>query len=76
MSLRDELLNEIEAFLVASDFGAVAFGRAALGDGNFVLDMRRGRCPSLATFERVRAFMAANRPAKRMRKASYAGMRA
>jgi hypothetical protein len=34
-----------------------AFGREAVGDGNFVTDVREGRMPSLRLVERVENFI-------------------
>ena len=53
-------LCEIEAWLRVTRTKAHLFGRQALGDPTFVLRLSRGRSPTLRTFDRVRAFMAAN----------------
>jgi hypothetical protein len=52
-------LAEIEAFLDQAQMSPSGFGRAALGDPNFVRDLRGGRAPSLRLVDRARAFMAA-----------------
>jgi hypothetical protein len=52
-------LAEIEAFLHQARVSPSGFGRAALGDPNFVRDLRGGRAPSLRLVDRARAFMAA-----------------
>jgi hypothetical protein len=52
-------LVEIEAFLHQARVSPSGFGRAALGDPNFVRDLRGGRAPSLRLVDRARAFMAA-----------------
>jgi hypothetical protein len=51
-------LAEIEDFLRGARISPSGFGRAALGDPNFVRDLRGGRAPSLRLVDRVRAFMA------------------
>lgn len=57
----DELsafVAEIEAFLDANKMKPTQFGKAALGDPNFVRDLReKGRAPSFKTADRVRAFI-------------------
>ncbi len=53
-------LREIEAWLRVTRTKAHLLGRQALGDPTFVLRLSRGRSPTLRTFDRVRAFMAAN----------------
>jgi hypothetical protein len=52
-------LSEIEAFLAHGAVAPSTFGRAALGDPNFVRDLRQGRAPSLRLVDRVRAYMRA-----------------
>lgn len=59
-----EFLSEIETFLAARKMTASAFGKAALGDPNFILELRRGRSPHLATVERVLKFMREAPPAE------------
>ncbi len=53
-------LREIEAWLRVTRTKPHLFGRQALGDPTFVLRLERGRSPTLATVDRVRAFMAVN----------------
>jgi predicted transcriptional regulator len=50
--------ERVEAFLKASGFKPTEFGRQAVGDPSFVLNLRRGRSPTLATADRVLAFIA------------------
>jgi sulfate adenylyltransferase subunit 2 len=50
-------LSDIERHLAAQAVEASAFGKQALGDPNFVFDLRKGRSPSTRTMEKVRAFM-------------------
>lgn len=56
-----EFASEIESFLAASGLSASQFGKQAVGDPNFVGDLRRGRSPSLRTVSRVQAFMEKHR---------------
>jgi hypothetical protein len=54
----EKLLGEIEEFRRKSGLNATAFGRLAVGDGNFIRAIRSGgRTPSLQTLDRVRTFM-------------------
>ena len=61
--LMEELLAEIDAFLARHGMSGRDFGRQALGDHNFLRDLRgegpmgKPRSPSLATADRVRVFM-------------------
>jgi hypothetical protein len=54
-------LAEIEAFLARERVPSSTFGRAAVGDPNFVRSLRRGRAPSLRLVDRARAYMAGRR---------------
>jgi hypothetical protein len=54
-----ELLEQIEAYLAASQTSASTFGRRAVGDPRFVVDMRAGRVPRRRTQERVARYLAA-----------------
>ena len=54
-------LSEIEAFLARERAAPSTFGRAAVGDPNFVHDLREGRAPSLRLVDRARAYMARRR---------------
>ncbi len=51
----DDLLAAIEAHLKTSDEGPVVFGKRAVGDPNFVYDLRAGREPRRATVKKVLA---------------------
>lgn len=50
--------EKVEAFLEASGCKPTEFGRQAVGDPSFVLNLRRGRSPTLATADKVLAFIA------------------
>lgn len=58
MSPLEAFRTEIEDYLQERGLAATAFGNEALGDPNFVFDIREGREPRLSTIERVREFMA------------------
>ena len=51
--------REVEAFLGATGTKISVLGRSATGDPSFVSRLRRGASPTLATVDRVRAWMAA-----------------
>lgn len=61
MDLQKQFQKAVAAFLKAYDMAPAAFGRAAMSDPNFVLDLEAGRAPNLRTIERARAFMEAHR---------------
>ena len=50
-------LQEIDAYLARSGRDPSSFGKEALGDPNFVFDLRKGRSPSARTMDKVRAAM-------------------
>jgi hypothetical protein len=52
------LLSSIEKFLRHSGTPPTRFGREAVGDPRFVLDLRNGREPRPSTVTRVAAYMA------------------
>lgn len=59
MNILDTFKSDIETFLKDSKMSATLFGTNAVGDGNFVLDMRTTeRSPSAKTMQRVYDFMA------------------
>ena len=53
----EQFLAEVEAFLAASRMKPTDFGREAVGDPSFITHLRRGRSPSLATADKVHAFI-------------------
>jgi phosphopantothenoylcysteine decarboxylase/phosphopantothenate--cysteine ligase len=62
MSLRDDFLAGIEAFLTASGMSATRFGREAAADPRLVFDLRtKGRAPSARLMDQVNRFMAERR---------------
>ena len=50
--------ERVETFLEASGCKPTEFGRQAVGDPSFVTHLRRGRSPTLATADKVLAFIA------------------
>lgn len=57
------LLTRIERFLKRTRIPATRFGRDALGDPNFVFNLRDGREPRPKTLARVLAFIDAREQA-------------
>lgn len=52
------LIRSIEKFLRRHDMPATKFGRLAAQDPRFVLDLRMGREPRVATEARIQGFIA------------------
>lgn len=52
------LLERIEKHLKENHISATRFGRRAVGDPRFVLDLRMGRRPRRRTLERLDAYLA------------------
>lgn len=58
MTIQDELLSEINAFVRKHGLSESGFGKIAMGDFGFVFDLRKGnRSPQIKTVERARDFM-------------------
>jgi predicted transcriptional regulator len=57
-TLSEQFRQTVEAFLARSRIKPTEFGRQAVGDPSFVLNLRRGRSPTLATADKVLAFIA------------------
>jgi len=51
------LLERIENHLRDNDISATTFGRDAVGDPRFVLDLRKGRNPRRKTVARLEAYL-------------------
>ena len=51
------LLERIEKYLKDRHISATRFGRRAVGDPRFVLDLRQGRKPRRRTLERLEAYL-------------------
>jgi 2,4-dienoyl-CoA reductase-like NADH-dependent reductase (Old Yellow Enzyme family) len=60
-SSAEAFLAEIETFLARERVSSSTFGRAAIGDPNFVRELRDGRAPNLRMVDRARAYMASRR---------------
>ena len=56
----EQFRAEIEGFLERTRTKPTEFGRLAAGDPSFVLSLRRGRSPTLATADKVLAFIREN----------------
>lgn len=52
-----KLLERIEKHLKEHHISATRFGRRAVGDPRFVLDLRMGRRPRRRTVERLNAYL-------------------
>ena len=52
-----KLLDRIESHLKEARISATRFGRRAVGDPRFVLDLRMGRRPRRRTLERVETYL-------------------
>lgn len=61
MSIRDELLTDIERFLRRTGMDHTRFGKEALNDPAFVSRLRSGKDVRTRTVERIRKFIADNR---------------
>ena len=57
MTAREQLLSEIEAFLVKQDMRPTTFGRLAMNDTALVSRLRAGANVRLDTADSLRAFM-------------------
>jgi 2,4-dienoyl-CoA reductase-like NADH-dependent reductase (Old Yellow Enzyme family) len=57
-----KLLDRIEHHLKETHMSATRFGRRAVGDPRFVLDLRAGRRPRRRTVERVEAYLRSHGP--------------
>lgn len=55
--LLENFLDEVEVYLDKSKLPPTTFGKQAVGDPQFVFDLRKGREPRSRTVDKVRAFM-------------------
>lgn len=62
MSTIESLLEEIDAFLRDAEMAETTFGRHAVNDGKFVGRLRGGAGLTVATVDRVRTYISAERP--------------
>lgn len=63
----DALLSDVEAFLSLFDMTPTKFGRDAIGDPQFVFDLREGRECRRATRTKVAEFIKAQKEEARRR---------
>ena len=59
-TLTEHFHSTVETFLERTGFKPTEFGRQAVGDPSLVLNLRRGRSPTLATADRILAFIHEN----------------
>lgn len=62
MSQLEAFRTAVESFLDRAKITPTQFGRDAVGDPSFVPDLRGGRAPSLATVDKVLAFIRSREP--------------
>lgn len=74
ITFSEQFLARVEGFLAATRMRVTDFGREAVGDPSFVTHLRRGRSPTLATADRVLAFIA-RLEAEQLAKASRSAAR-
>ncbi len=58
---QDQFLSDIDAFLGESGYEPTVLGKQAMGDPNFVFDVRKGRAPSARTMDKVKDWMSEER---------------
>ena len=56
-TMSEHFLARVEAFLVATGTKPSVFGQCAVGDSAFLLNLRRGRSPTLATADKILAYI-------------------
>ena len=71
-SIREQFLNEIEAYLEKSGMWPSEFGVATMGDPSFVMRLRKGGDPRSSTIDKVRKWMADHPLARRRPRKSEA----
>ena len=59
-TLTEQFHSTVEEFLERTGFKPTEFGRQAVGDPSLVLNLRRGRSPTLVTADRILAFIREN----------------
>ena len=59
------LLERIEIYLTDNAISATTFGRAAVGDPRFVLDLRAGRMPRKRTIRRLEDYLSEHEAERR-----------
>lgn len=74
-STREQLLDEIDAFLSRSGMNVSDFGQAVMGDRSFVQRLRRGRKVQADSVDKIRLWLSlhgAPRPRPRRRQTNEA----
>jgi predicted transcriptional regulator len=56
-TISEQFIARVESFLAETGTKPSDFGRSAIGDGSFVLNLRRGRSPTLATVDKVLSYI-------------------
>jgi predicted transcriptional regulator len=56
-TLTEQFLDAIEAHLERTGTKPTEFGRQVMGDPSLLLSLRRGRSPTLATADKILAFI-------------------
>jgi len=56
-TLTKQFHSTVEEFLERTGFKPTEFGRQSAGDPSLMLNLRRGRSPTLATVDRILAFI-------------------
>jgi predicted transcriptional regulator len=56
-TISEQFLSRVEAFLAESGLKSSEFGRQSIGDPNLMVNLRRGRSPTLATADKVLAYI-------------------
>ena len=56
-TLTEQFHSTVEDFLARTGFKPTEFGRQAAGDPSLMLNLRRRRSPTLATVDRILAFI-------------------
>ncbi|MEK9751603.1 MAG: hypothetical protein VW338_00105 [Rhodospirillaceae bacterium] len=56
-SFREQFATEVEGYMERRELTPSRFGILALGDPNFVFELRKGRAVSMDVADRVRRFM-------------------
>ncbi len=54
---QQDFLDEVEAFIKEHDMDATSFGKASIGNANFVFRLRNGTSPTLRTVDKARRYM-------------------
>ena len=56
-TLTEQFNSTVDEFLERTGFKPTEFGRQSVGDPSLILNLRRGRSPTLATADRILAFI-------------------